>query len=281
MNRGRQICLRLRHAGDKTQFLPPEMVLDTMLHELCHIVHGPHNKSFHDLWEKLRDEHMALTMSGYTGESFLSDGRRLGGAIPRRELGRLSRQQPLGGRVVAVAGRRLGGRAPASRQDMRNAAAAAAERRRRALEGCGAERLDEVQIISIGETVSQNGFRTKAEEDKANDIAIAQALAELMEMDDGRAQAQAASLPAVSSSSTLPPRGGGPVRRIPSNDKQPAGQSRLIKQDENKPGWVCSACTLYNPANYLCCDVCGAEKGRSDIKSKVSQQKESTVIDLT
>lgn len=268
------------------------MVLDTMLHELCHIVHGPHNKSFHDLWEKLRDEHMALTMSGYTGESFLSDGRRLGGgAIPQRERGRLSRQ-PLSGTSVAAAGRRLGGRAPVSRQDMRNAAAAAAERRRRALEGCGAEKLNDAQISSIGATASQNGFRTKAEEDKANDIAIAQALAELMEMDDGRAAAQASLLPglgasssssssaASSSTSASLPRGGQPVRRISSNHKQPAAQSRLLREVENRPGWECSACTLYNPMTYLCCDACGAERVVGNAKP-TAPQKQPTVIDLT
>lgn len=256
------------------------MVLDTMLHELCHIVHGPHNESFHNLWEKLRDEHMALTMSGYTGESFLSDGRRLGGAVPQRELGRLSRQ-PVIGTAIAAAGRRLGGTAPATRQDMRNAAAAAAERRRRALEGCGAEKLNDAQISSIGATASQNGFRTKAEEDKANDIAIAKALAELVEMDDGRAAAQAQSLPASTrASSSSVPRGGRPVRRIPSNHKQPAIRSCLLKEDENRPGWVCSTCTLYNPAQFLCCDACGAQRAGETAKAAASQKK-ATVIDLT
>ncbi len=253
------------------------MVLDTMLHELCHIVHGPHNENFHNLWEKLRDEHMALAMSGYTGESFLSDGRRLGGTIPKRELGRRSRQ-PLAGAALAAAGHRLGGRAPVSRQDMRNAAAAAAERRRRALEGCGAEKLNDAQISSIGATVSQNGFRTKAEEDKANDIAIAQALAELAEMDDGRVATKTPSLPTTASSSA--PRGGRPVRRIPSNHKQPAARSWLVKEDENRPGWVCSTCTLYNPAKLLCCDACGAQRA-SDSGKPAESQKESTVIDLT
>lgn len=64
-----------------------------MLHELAHIVHGPHDDRFHALWNQLRDEHEGLVMKGYTGEGFLSAGRRLGGSgrIPMQEARRLAR----------------------------------------------------------------------------------------------------------------------------------------------------------------------------------------------
>lgn len=79
VNKGQKILVRLRYPGDRSLFLPLEQVADTMLHELAHIVHGPHDATFHALWNQLRDEHMALTLRGYTGEGFLSEGRMLGG----------------------------------------------------------------------------------------------------------------------------------------------------------------------------------------------------------
>ncbi|KAI9750039.1 MAG: hypothetical protein M1835_001449, partial [Candelina submexicana] len=56
-NAGEKICLRLRYPYDEKQFIPMEQVVDTMLHELSHIVHGPHNAQFHALWNQLREEH--------------------------------------------------------------------------------------------------------------------------------------------------------------------------------------------------------------------------------
>ncbi|KAF3342529.1 hypothetical protein VdG2_09489 [Verticillium dahliae VDG2] len=76
VNRGQRILLRLRHPGDRAQFVTIEQVVDTMLHELSHIVHGPHDGKFHALWNQLRDEHMGLVMKGYTGEGFLSEGEK-------------------------------------------------------------------------------------------------------------------------------------------------------------------------------------------------------------
>ncbi|OAA81719.1 wlm [Akanthomyces lecanii RCEF 1005] len=279
-NRGQRICLRLRFFGNTTLFMGLDSVMDTMLHELCHNVHGPHNDAFHALWETLRDEHLTLSLSGYSGASFLSEGRRLGGsasAVPARERGRvLSRGG--GGGVVAVAGRRLGGGTrpalPPTPEMRRAAAAEAAERRNRVLEGCGANTLDQTQIRDIGETVRRNGFKTQAEEDKANDVAIAQALAELMGEDRGPSRQRTS--PASSSSG-------------PANRNAPAARSRLLammeqqgslrRRNENaaassgssggSAGWACSVCTLHNPGGYLCCDACQSER------------KDIPVIDLT
>ncbi|UZP33080.1 hypothetical protein NXS19_000896 [Fusarium pseudograminearum] len=111
VNRGAKICLRLRHAGDRNQFMPIENVVDTMLHELSHIVHGPHDAKFHALWDQLRDEHEGLVLKGYTGEGFLSEGRRLGGSrIPPLEARRLAREaaETRRSRPGAGSGKRLG-----------------------------------------------------------------------------------------------------------------------------------------------------------------------------
>lgn len=274
VNRGQQICLRLRYANDKSLFLELDMVIDTMLHELCHNVHGPHNDAFHALWETLRDEHLRLSLAGYSGASFLSEGRRLGGAaaVSAPERGRIMSR--------AVAGRRLGGGSgPALTAELRRTAAAeAAERRRRALAGCGAATLNETQIQDMGETVRRNGFRTQAEEDRANDVAIAQAVAELMGEGPGPRRHP-----------TSPPTASMSNRRA--NQSAPAARSRLVTmleqqrwrvpRDQNgdtssngvgSAVWVCSVCTLHNPGGYLVCDACCSER-------KVSAVID--VIDLT
>ncbi|KAL8969452.1 MAG: hypothetical protein Q9183_001985, partial [Haloplaca sp. 2 TL-2023] len=112
-NRGQKICLRLRYPGDERQFLPLEQVVDTMLHELCHNVHGPHNEAFHNLWNQLRDEHESLIRKGYTGEGFLSEGHKLGGStqrLPVREAQRRARAAAEKRRTLtAGSGQKLGG----------------------------------------------------------------------------------------------------------------------------------------------------------------------------
>ncbi|KAM5355537.1 hypothetical protein ACJ41O_002183 [Fusarium nematophilum] len=219
VNKGMKICLRLRHAGDRNQFMPIENVVDTMLHELSHIVHGPHDSKFHALWDQLRDEHQGLALKGYTGEGFLSEGRRLGGArIPPREARRLAREAAEKRRVRPLgtgAGKRLGGAAPRPGEDIRRVIADAAERRNQTLKGCGTDQLSESQIRNIADTATRNGFRTQADEDAANDAAIAQALWELVQEDE-QAKYGSSYIPPTADNPTgngggaVMPTGGGP-----------------------------------------------------------------------
>lgn len=85
---GVHVKLRLRRPNRDWDFIPFNQVLDTMLHELCHNAHGPHNTSFYKLWDELRKECEELMMMGITGtgEGFDLPGKRLGG---------FSRQPPL------------------------------------------------------------------------------------------------------------------------------------------------------------------------------------------
>ncbi|KAL9060181.1 MAG: hypothetical protein Q9162_000795 [Coniocarpon cinnabarinum] len=183
VNNGQQICIRLRYAGDHRQFLPLDSVVDTMLHELCHNVHGPHNAEFHKLWNELRDEYTDLKIKGYTGEGFLSDGQRLGGRrMPMHEQRRQRRAAAEKRNTLQKgSGQRLGGR-PASRSvDVRNVITDAVKRRESITQGCGSgTRANDIRIAN---EVSRNGFRTQAEEDQANDRAIAEALWELAQQD--------------------------------------------------------------------------------------------------
>lgn len=178
INRGAKICLRLRYHGDKTQFLPLEQVIDTMLHELSHNVFGPHDGQFHNLWNELRDEYTDLKLKGYTGEGFLSEGQRLGGRrIPVVEMRRQARAAAEQRKLLQKkSGQKLGGRAVPRNFNIREVIAEAATKRTRITQGCASNAID---VEEIAAEATRNGFRTQAEEDQANERAIAEALWEL------------------------------------------------------------------------------------------------------
>ncbi|KAJ2999366.1 hypothetical protein NUW58_g21 [Xylaria curta] len=278
VGKGKWIGLRLRFPGDPNQFLLIEQVADTMLHELAHIAHGPHDANFHALWNQLRDEHFALTLKGFTGEGFLSEGHRLGGqTLPMHEARRLARtaadrRHTLG----SGSGQRLGGIAPRPGEDMRKVIASAVEQRNRTLRGCANDNQTQDAITEIADTATRNGFRTKAEEDAANDAAIAQALWELVQEDEMAKMGSAYVPPGVINGTN----GGSSTSKERYWSPEPATQSstagRLPQKDKETRGtWTCSVCTLNNPANYLCCDACGAET------TEKPAGKQRTVIDLT
>ena len=298
MNRGQKICLRLRYPGDRSQFLPIESVIDTLLHELCHNVYGPHNQQFHALWDELRDEQQGLLMKGYTGEGFLSRGQKLGGknrSAPQ-EARRLALQAAEQRRGLSIgssgSGRRLGGIGPRPGDDIRKTIADAVERRSMTLRGCGTEKLDSAQIQEISDSATRNGFRTQAEEDEANEVAIAQALLELVHEDERAKRGGSASRPAIDDQG---------------EEDGYAAQGRLLPalptsnreaQDGSSTVWICAICTLQNPAAFLCCDACGSEHSNvgsakqlsagparavanTQRSSASSSGTKSTMIDLT
>ncbi|KAF3902110.1 hypothetical protein ABW21_db0203202 [Orbilia brochopaga] len=76
------IQLRLRQPFDSRVFLPYEAVVETMVHELTHCVHGPHDDKFWAMFKSLRAELDTLRYTGYTGEGFLGKGQALGD-VPR------------------------------------------------------------------------------------------------------------------------------------------------------------------------------------------------------
>ena len=190
INRGYKICLRLRYHNNPDLFLPLEQVVDTMCHELSHIVWGPHDENFHRLWEELRDEWETLTRKGYTGEGFLSEGKRLGGGrVPApHEMRRLARasaeKRQSQNKLTKGSGQRLGG-TPLHQLggDVRSIIADQVTRRNTINKGCGSGRSD---AVKLSDQAGSNTFKTRAEEDDANNRAIAQALYELMEQEEDR-----------------------------------------------------------------------------------------------
>lgn len=187
INRGYKICIRLRYHNNTDLFLPLEQIVDTMLHELSHNKWGEHDHKFHALWDELRDEHETLVRKGYTGEGFMGEGRRLGGGRPptERDLRDLARAGAEKRKTMSVlsagSGRRLGGSDIMLGQDAREVIAGQALLRNTINQGCGSTRSD---AGSLAQSSQATSFRTKAEEDDANDRAITQALYELMEEEE-------------------------------------------------------------------------------------------------
>jgi hypothetical protein len=125
-------------------------------------------------------------MKGFSGEGFLGRGEQLGGKhVPIHELQRRAHAAAIEKAKQnkgADLGRRLGGR-DLRGPDMRSIIADAAQRRKIVTSSCGtgnkaAERAAEDALL--------NGFRTKEEMDEANDLAIQEAMFELMELEEER-----------------------------------------------------------------------------------------------
>jgi hypothetical protein len=158
-----------------------EQVTDTLLHELSHIIFGPHNVDFNNLWNELRDEHQSLLSKGYSGEGFLTQGKKLGGKrVPLEEMRRQARkaaEKRKGSTNANAGGHRLGGTSVVRGVDMRKVIADAASRRNSITEGCASNSVEAGRLVHQQE---QDGFRTTAEQDDANDMAIARALQDLM-----------------------------------------------------------------------------------------------------
>ncbi|KAF2224041.1 WLM domain-containing protein [Elsinoe ampelina] len=188
INHGHKICVRLRFSHRPSSFMPIEQCVDTMLHELSHIVHGPHDAQFHALWDELRGEHETLLFKGYTGEGFLTKGRKLGGGRmpPDSELRRLAKQNAEKQKRSEKdkdkrGGFKLGGKRIIPGQDARKVIADAVERRNTIQRGCAS---GDSNADSLARQSSQRTIRTKADDDDANDRAIAEALLELMEEEE-------------------------------------------------------------------------------------------------
>jgi hypothetical protein len=271
INKGQQILLRLREPFDRTQFLPFEKVADTMLHELCHIVHGPHDQKFHALWDQLRDELEGLMMKGYSGEGFLSQGQRLGGGtIPPREARRLARAEAERRKQTTLGfqGVRLGGAAPPPDRDVRNAILQSLARRNRTTTtelDCANNNRPEREIQAISQTWTQNGFRTQAEEDAANEAAIAQALWELVQEEKQKYGGGGSSIfPrkrfrgffGADFARDAEPRS--PPPPVPTATRPPARPRSL----ELRNYWACNLCTLRNSTTSATCNACGSSRPR-------------------
>jgi DNA-dependent metalloprotease WSS1 len=272
VNRGEKIYLRLRYTESKN-FLPWEMIIDTCLHELVHIVQGPHDATFQRLWNELRDEYQTLRIKGFTGDNFIGRGKTLGGRrIPTREIQRQARaaaekRRAQEARRQASDGHRLGGSArPRGGPGMRAVIAAAAEKRNQATVGCASGSRDVERKAE--EQSRRAGLRTTAEEDELNERAIAQALMELMAEDEAKKidDDEAHRLSEVIDLTDSPPKPSQFFDLTNSSPEPEASKSQKSKSPERTKvpdTWECDICTLINPIGNISCDACGIERPES------------------
>ncbi|WZZ47860.1 hypothetical protein YC2023_044119 [Brassica napus] len=282
VNRGVHVKLRLRRVNHDADFLSYHQVLDTMLHELCHNAHGPHNASFYKLWDELRKECEELMSKGITGTGQGFD-------VPGKRLGGFSRQPPLSslrataakaaekrvrvGNLLPSGPQRLGGDSSIM-SDLTpvQAAAMAAERRF----------LDDVWCGSQS---------AEALEDQEND---SHACAEPFTSLNARPAKRSSSCSTATSSSCPPSSWGSDV--IDLTEEEASENSRCTKRSCNPAGdqgpsssetssstgynanqgreenamWECSECTLLNPLLAPICELCTAAKPKEkEMRHKV------------
>ena len=206
-------------------------------------------------------------IKGYTGEGFLSQGKRLGGArIPLDEARRQARATAEKRRLLTKnSGKRLGGAPVLRGTDMRKVRADAAQRRLEVMNGCASGTDREAELV---EEESRNGFRTQAEEDDANEEAILQAFIELIQEEEREKYGSSYVAPSQENpagprtepSSSKPPARETAKYLLSQKTSAVASSSTSANNSSYDAPWTCPTCTLENPSNFLCCDVCAAER---------------------
>ncbi|CAA7050785.1 unnamed protein product [Microthlaspi erraticum] len=283
---GVQVKLRLRRANHDGDFLSYHEVLDTMLHELCHNAHGPHNASFYKLWDELRKECEELMTKGITGTGQGFD-------VPGKRLGGFSRQPPLSslraiaataadkrvraGNLLPSGPHRLGGdNSIMSDLSPIQAAAMAAERRLLDDIWCGSqstEALEEEQendSETCKEPVSVRSGKRRSSSccsnaDSCPPSSSHQWGSHVIDL------TEEASENTCVKRSCIPGDKGGPSCSKVSSDTFLLASCNANKRRQEEPAmWECGECTLLNPSLAPICELCTAAKPKErEIKYKV------------
>ena len=118
----------------------------------------------------------------------MSEGHKLGGArIPMHEMRRQRRLAAEKRNTLQKgSGQKLGGKPVSRNTNIRDVITDAVQRRQTITQGCGSGTRESERLAN---EATRNGFRTQAEEDQANDRAIAEALWELAQQDEANQEA--------------------------------------------------------------------------------------------
>ncbi|KAH8918632.1 WLM-domain-containing protein [Atractiella rhizophila] len=286
VNHGQKICIRLRPAHSPNSFYDLETdLIGTMLHELTHNVHGPHDQKFYAYLDKLQDEYDALRSSGYSGEGFQSNGKRLGQGVgndrgvsldqARKKAAEMAEKRRKLQGIMGTEGRKLGGSRTLGKSP-RQMAAEAAERRMKDATACGHgdSNLDEQMQREVEKAAAESTERQIIDLDPDDEAPLS--------VPDTRPIAPPTTSPASPSSSTPS------IQRAASTpsstqDRQPkistASRSKPPPIAQGSSGsnpprptlvpkstssstvvptsWACSACTFLNTNPLaLQCEIC-------------------------
>ncbi|KAJ9182540.1 hypothetical protein P3X46_006525 [Hevea brasiliensis] len=290
---GAHVKLRLRRPNRDWDFIPFDQVLDTMLHELCHNVHGPHNANFYKLWDELRKECEELLSKGITGtgEGFDLPGRRLGGFSRQPSLSSLRKtaleaaeKRAKLGSMVPSGPKRLGGDSTIMvALSPIQAAAMAAERRLQDEIWCGSQSAEVFEegesstditedLSNIGQIPGssrpENGKkRSREQNNSTNSLSF-----------NGHSGSNTVDLSTdVSTSGSVLDHDISTKKRISISYQNSSydfnfvdltGGSSLgsipnqdmVHNPEEHDMWECGACTLLNPSLAPICKLCSAER---------------------
>lgn len=236
---------------------------------------------------------------GYTGEGFLSEGKKLGGNPARLPMHEARRRATAAAEkrklVTAGSGQKLGGRPVGRGTDIRSVIADAAQRRVTVTKGC-ASGTNRGRKIAKDVEENRNGFRTKADEDDANERAIMQAYIDLIQEDEKEKYGNGYLPP--SESNPAGPRATLSPPPPPTTTTQPPSirpsEERGVREERPVPvvdlttdtdpdTWTCEVCTLVNPNQFLACDACTTDRpttsshlpgAESSVKAKRSEDRE-------
>ncbi|KAH9849274.1 WLM domain-containing protein [Lenzites betulinus] len=162
INAGQKILVRLRPPHAPDTFYDQEEVIHTMLHELTHNVHGPHDDKFYKFLSGLEDEYAALRQSGYSGEGFYSNGHRVGANVSHDLPPHIAKQKAVEAAekrrqisVILGGGGRIGGMARTNKTP-RELAAEAAERRIRDEKACASGAVAQAEAAKAAQESVQD-----------------------------------------------------------------------------------------------------------------------------
>ncbi|KAK4751578.1 hypothetical protein SAY87_005060 [Trapa incisa] len=301
VNRGVNVKLRLRRPNRDHEFYPYDQVLDTMLHELCHIVHGPHDARFYNLWDELRKECEELISRGIsgTGEGFDLQGRRLGCLSRQPPLSALRRTAAEAAEKRAVLGsllpsgpRRLGGdnHIMAALSPVQ-AAAMAAERRLQDDIWCGSGSCQEPEDVENNPDFLQDVQNTTESLDHPRDTVSSKQILDCVSRKrvcelDARSTLQSSKKSHISNFLDLTEDAptcshAADVSSISQNRADlenhlyslPKDNSAAPSSSKVDPGtednseeshkWECEICTLLNPPLAPVCEICRHQRPKN------------------
>lgn len=275
-NAGATIHIRMRHHSDPNQFMPFEQIMDTALHEMCHNTFGPHDESFHKMWDQMRDEYWHLMQTGFTGNYFTGRGHYVGGKVTKTEARRIARAEaaknaPKG---LEPINRKLGGAPPPrirSRGEMADKIVQAAEKRMGRICGSGRKSPEQRQLVA---DAAKNARVIEIDDDE-NEAAIQQAFMELAQQErereakakyggSGRSRDEAMIIPESS-----PAKAFDPGSRAYDAPKAPIWDTMV----EDDPRWECKACTMLNQPTSNICEACETPATRIDPSLQAKQKQ--------
>ncbi|CAL5405344.1 unnamed protein product [Camellia sinensis] len=265
---GVHVKLRLRRPNRDWDFFPFDQILDTMLHELCHNVHGPHNASFYNLWDEIRKECEDLMNKGITGsaEGFDLPGRRLGGfsrapplpALRQTAVAAAEKRARLGS-LLPSGPKRLGGDSSIMvALSPIQAAAMAAERRLQDDIWCGSQSCEVSGECEINSDISE----------KTVYVGHSAGNSSLQNGCDAQAADATARKRSRENNSLSQSFNGHPKSSFVdlSTDASTSGtmlNHAATHNTEESTMWECVSCTLLNPPLAPVCELCSTQKPKA------------------